>query len=153
MYPSVLLVHSWLRWLVLLLALMAIARALGGVRHRRSWIPADDRAGRLFVMALDVQVVIGLVLYFALSPITQAALSDFGGWMKVSAMRFWAVEHTFGMVLAVALAHIGWARAKRTGDGPKKHRIVAIFFCLALFALLASIPWPGTPNARPLFRW
>jgi hypothetical protein len=28
-----------------------------------------------------------------------------------------------------------------------------VFIVLALVAILASIPWPGTPHARPLLRW
>ena len=67
-------------------------------------------------------------------------------------MRFWAVEHVFGMLVGIALAHVGVARA-RLRRRPPKHRIVAIFFGLALLAILVSIPWPGTPNARPLIRW
>ena len=153
MYPATLLVHSWLRWLVILLALAAIARALAGAARHRPWTPADARAGRLFVIALDVQILIGLLLYFALSPITRAALTDLGRAMEVSAMRYWAVEHVFGMLVAVVLAHRGVSRVRTITDHGRKHRAAAIFFTLALVAILASIPWPGTPNARPLFRW
>lgn len=153
MYGAVLLVHSWLRWAVVLLAAAAILRAIAGWSGRRRWCPADERAGRLFLAALDAQMLIGLVLYFLLSPITQAALSDFSGAMKVSASRFWAVEHVVGMLIGVTLAHVGRGRARRITDPSRKHRTAAIFYTLALVAILASIPWPGTPNARPLFRW
>ncbi len=152
MYPAALLVHSWLRWAVLLFALVAIARAIAGAARRRSWGPADDRAGKLFVISLDVQMVLGLVLYFLLSPITRAALGDFGGAMQNSAMRYWAVEHVFGMVIGVVLAHRGVMRVRSISDPVRKHRVAAVFFILALVVILASIPWPGTPNARPLFR-
>jgi hypothetical protein len=153
MYPTVLLAHSWLRWAVILLGLVAAARAIGGAMSRRHWSPADDQIGRLFGIALDVQVLLGALLYFALSPITRAAMSDFGGAMKVSAMRFWAVEHVLGMIVALALVHAGRARVRRVADGPLKHRVAATFFILALVAILASIPWPGMPNGRPLIRW
>jgi hypothetical protein len=153
MYASVLLIHSWLRWAVILLALLAIVRAITGASSRRPWTPADDRAGLLFTIALDVQLLLGLLLYFALSPITQGALRDFGGAMAVSATRYWAVEHVFGMVVGVLLAHRGRARAKSIADPARRHKVAAIFFVLALVAILASIPWPGTPNARPLLRF
>ena len=45
MYDLLLFAHSWLRWLVLLAALAALARAIGGVSTRRPWTPVDDRAG------------------------------------------------------------------------------------------------------------
>ena len=97
--------------------------------------------------------MIGLVLYFALSPVTTAALSDFGGAMKVSALRFWAVEHTFGMLVAIALAHAGRSKTRKLTDAAARHRVAAICYGLALVAILVSIPWPGLPNARPLIRW
>ena len=59
----------------------------------------------------------------------------------------------FGMVIALVLAHLGRVRARRT-DSLRRHRgVAAIFFTLALVVILASIPWPGTPAGRPLFRW
>jgi hypothetical protein len=94
-----------------------------------------------------------LVLYFLLSPTTKAALSDFGGAMASSGLRFWAVEHVFGMVVGVILAHRGRSRARALTDPVARHRVTAIFFGLALVAIAASIPWPGTPNGRVLFRW
>jgi hypothetical protein len=153
MYPAILLVHSWLRWAVLLLAVLAIVRAISGAMGRRPWQPADERAGKFFVIALDIQMLLGLVLYFLLSPITRAALSDFGGAMQNPGTRFWAVEHVFGMVVAIVLAHRGQSRVRQLSEPIRKHRVAAVFFTLALVAILASIPWPGTPNGRVLFRW
>jgi hypothetical protein len=153
MYSTFLSLHSWLRWAVILLGLIATIRAIAGALSKRPWVAMDDRISKLFMHSLDLQMLLGLVLYFFLSPITKAAMSDFGGAMGVSAMRFWAVEHWLGMVIAIALVHVGIARAKRAPDGPGKHRILAIFFTLAMLAILASIPWPGRPYARPLIRW
>jgi hypothetical protein len=151
MYTPILLIHSWLRWAVLLAGLVAIARAL--TRAGRPWTPTDERAGSWFVMALDVQFLLGALLYFALSPVTRLAFDDFGGAMRTAGIRFWAVEHLFGMVVGVALAHVGRTRIRKAVTDARRHRLALIFFSLALIAILVSIPWPGTPNARPLFRW
>jgi hypothetical protein len=153
MYVSVLFVHSWLRWVVVGLALWVLSHAISGLAGRRDWRPGDDRAVRIFGILLDLQVLIGLLLYFLLSPITTAAVKDFAAAMGNSGMRFWAVEHGFGMLIAVALSHIGKSRIRKLHDPVRRHRTAAIFFGLALVAILVSIPWPGTPNARPLFRW
>jgi hypothetical protein len=153
MYGLVLLIHSWLRWAVLLAGMVAAARGIGGWRRRKPWTLRDERAGLWFTIALDIQMLLGLLLYFALSPITRAALGDIGAAMANSALRFWAVEHVVGMIAGVAFAHIGRTRIHKTGDDGRRHRLAAIFFTLALLAIVISIPWPGTPNARPLFRW
>lgn len=152
MYEIVLLIHSWLRWVVLIAGLLAVIRGFAGWPGRSPWTRADDTAGAAFVGTLDLQLLLGLILYIFLSPFSTAAFADFGGAMRNSALRFWAVEHLFGMVIAVVLAHIGRARSRRA-PSMKKHRTAAIFYTLALIVILASIPWPGTPAGRVLFRW
>ena len=152
MYSAALLIHSWLRWIVLIAGVIALFRGLAGWSGRRTWTRVDDRAGFWFTMFLNLQMLLGLLLYFFLSPFTTAALGDFGAAMKNPGLRFWAVEHLFGMVIAIALAHIGQARIRRAAPN-RKHRTAAIFFGLALLVLLASIPWPGTANGRELFRF
>lgn len=147
-----LLVHSWVRWAVVIVGVLALVRAIVGASGRRPWTLADDRAGLWFTISLDVQILIGLYLYFVLSPFTAEALKNFGGAMRSPALRFWAVEHAFGMLLAVVLAHVGRIRLRRA-EPARRHTIAAIFFGIALVVLLASIPWPGTPNGRPWIRF
>jgi len=149
-YLTTLTLHSWIRWVVILIGLLAFARAVRG--RGRAWTAADDRVGFWFVMLLDLQVLIGLVLYVWLSPTTHEAFRDVGVAMKSSGLRFWAVEHGFGMLVGLALAHVGRVRIRKA-DASRRHKLAAIFFGLALVAILASIPWPGMPNGRPLLRW
>jgi hypothetical protein len=153
MYGLVLLLHSLLRWAVLLTGVVAAARAITGWRSGRPWTLADDRAAVWFTIALDTQVLLGLLLYFALSPITRAALQDFGGAMANASLRYWAAEHVFGMVTALVLAHAGRARIRRVGNDARRHKVAAVFFTLALLAIIASVPWPGMAYGRPLLRW
>lgn len=151
MYSLILLLHSWLRWAVLLAGFVVVARALA--RGGRPWTPTDERVGSWFVITLDLQLLLGALLYFALSPITRQAFDDFGAAMRTSGIRFWAVEHLLGMVIAIALAHVGKSRIRKAATDARRHRLALIFFGLALLAVLVSIPWPAMPNGRPLFRW
>ena len=153
MYTTVILLHSLARWVVLATGVFAAVRGISGWRSGRPWTLADDRAAGWFTSALDLQMLLGLLLYFWLSPITTAALHDFGGAMGNSGLRFWAIEHPFGMIIGIALAHIGRGRLKRVTNDVKRHRTTAIFFTVALLIIVASIPWPGSPNGRPWLRW
>lgn len=152
MYAAALILHSWIRWAVILAGLYAFARSVLGTSRGSQWTPADDRAGFWFVTAVDFQMLLGLILYFFLSPFTAQALHNFGGAMKDATLRFWAVEHAVGMVIALALVHIGRVRARKT-DSLRRHRVAAVFFGLALLLIFASIPWPGSVHGRPLVRW
>src|SRR5262245_50033788 len=121
MYSATLLVHSWVRWAVIVTGLIAILGGIIGVARKGQWTPADDRAGLWFIIALDLQFVLGLALYLFLSPFTAEAMQDIGAAMKNSGLRFWAVEHVFGMVIGVALAHIGRARTRRV-EVTRRHK-------------------------------
>ncbi len=153
MYERVLTFHSWMRWPVMVLAVVAIARALVGYRRGRPWTAWDGRAGLLLTLALDIEVLAGLMLYFFLTPFAQILMDDFGTAMRVGALRFWTVEHAAAMMLALGAAHVGRARIKRTFDARARHRIALVSFAVALIAILAAIPWPGTDESRPLFRF
>jgi hypothetical protein len=152
LYATVLTLHSYLRWFVVLAGLTALFRAVSGAVGRKSWTPADDRAGFWFTTALDAQFLLGLLLYAFLSPFTHEAFGDFGAAMKNSVLRFWAVEHILGMLIGLALVHVGRVRTRKA-DSLRRHKVAAIFFGLALAVMLASIPWPGLPAGRPLLRW
>ncbi len=152
MYSVVLLLHSWLRWVVLALAVMVLARTAAG-RGGKAWTPADDRGLRLFVIALDVQVLLGLILYVGVSPITAIAFQNLGAAMRDASLRFFVVEHAVGMIVAVALAHIGNVKVRKATTAGAKHRLALTFVALSLVAIVLSIPWPGMPGGRVLFRF
>jgi len=153
MYNAVLFLHSWIRWVVLVAGVLAIVRAFRGAGSGATFGPSDRRAGVIFVASMDLQFLLGLLLYGVLSPITSAAFQNFGAAMKDSVLRFFAVEHTMLALAAVVLAHIGSARAKRAPSDRARFRAMAIFFTIALVLLLVAIPWPGRTMGRPLFRF
>ena len=153
MYSAVLIFHSLLRWVVLLAGLLAVGRAGAGWTGKRPWAAADNRAGIWFTAALDLQLLVGLLLHLALSPLTQAAMENVAATMQNPSLRFWFVEHPFGMVIALVLAHVGRVRIRRASTDANRHRVAAILFGIAMVAILLSLPWPGTLNARPLFPW
>lgn len=153
MFNLAILAHSWLRWAVILAGLFAVGRAIAGAAGRRNWTRADERAGFWFVTLLDLQVLLGLLLYFFLSPITRAAMQDLGAVMKSSGLRFWSVEHVFGIIVGFVFVHIGRARTRKLTDSPARHKAALISYTLGLLAILVSIPWPGMPNGRPLVRF
>jgi hypothetical protein len=149
MYSAFLLIHSLLRWLVVIAGLVVIARAIGGLTGRRDWKPGDAAGVRWFSISLDVQFLIGLLLYVWLSPFIRDAWADMGATMRNAPLRFFAVEHVTGMLIGLALAHVGKSKIAKAADAAHKHKLAVIFFSLAI---LLSIPWPGTPGGRPLLR-
>ena len=152
MYDVLMVAHSWIRWAVLLLGLYAFARSASGRLTQRPWTPVDDATGRWFVISVDIQVLIGLLLYFFFSSYTMAAWRKMADAMADDVIRFWAVEHVVGMLAATAFVHVGRVRIRKATDSRRKHFAAAIFFGLALVLMLLSIPWPFGSIDRPWIR-
>lgn len=144
MYEIILAIHNIIRWVALILLILTTVSAFIGWLGKREWADRDRKFGVFTTIALDTQLLLGLILYFFLSPLTKTALQDFGAAMGVTDLRFYAVEHALFMVLAVILAHIGSALAKKATDSKAKFMRAAIFFGLALLLVLLGIPW-GRP--------
>lgn len=154
MYLVVLLFHSWVRWLVVAVGVLAVVRFVLGWLGHRAWQPLDGRLAIIFPTLLDIQVLVGLLLYFFVSPITTGALKNFGGAMSNAVTRFYAVEHLLIMLVALVVAHVGSILVKRRSAAPARFRLGAILFGLAVLFILLAIPWPfvGAGANRPWFR-
>ena len=150
MYSGVLLIHSWLRWVALVSAVgVTLAAVRNLVEGERS---LADRWGLVAMLALDFQMLLGLLLYFTLSPFTTEALQNLSAAMKNPLLRFWAVEHTSSMFAAVIFAHVGRALARKARTPSAKRTRLLVCFGLATALILLGMPWPGLTNGRPLFR-
>ena len=147
LFSVVLSVHSLVRWIVIILAVLVLVRAYGGWLRRRPWTDQDRRVGVFLNSALDTQLLLGLILYFFLSPITRLALQNFGAAMANPILRFFSLEHLVYMLGAIVLAHVGSVVSRRAKTDIEKHRWAAIFYSLAVILILIAIPW-----SRPLFR-
>jgi len=132
MYAALLTLHNTGRYAVVALALWALWRAVSGLLARGGWLPSDERARRLFPIAMDIQVTLGLGLFFFL-PLDQA--------MSNPQVRFYALEHSTMALVAIALAHVGSVKVRKLKVPREKFRTMAIFYGLALVAALSRMPW------------
>jgi hypothetical protein len=112
MYSLVLVLHSWIRWVALVAGLAATVTSFTD-RPQTSGQSRADLWGLVFMAVLDLQMLLGLLLYLVLSPFTAEAFKDFGAAMKNSGLRFFAVEHLALMLTAVVLAHVGRVLARK----------------------------------------
>jgi len=151
MYTLALPNHSWLRWVALVAAVGAIATTAAD-RSTTIRTGRADMWGLGLMIALDIQMLVGLLLYLVLSPFTTEAMADFGAAMRNPALRFFAVEHVVLMFAAVILAHLGRVLARKATTPDAKRSRLLICFVLATIAMLLAIPWPGMSSGRPLFR-
>ena len=141
MYTGMLHLHSFLRWVILLLLLIVIFRSL--TAGSRPFNNTDRKFGLFTMIACDVMLLIGLYLWFAgaygLNSFENLGMKEI---MSNKIIRFFSVEHFAGMIIAIALVHVGKSFAKKKLPDTVKHKRTLIFFGLALLIILISIPWP-----------
>jgi hypothetical protein len=143
MYTGMIHLHSILRWVVLLVALWAIIKMAAGRSGNKAFTASDKRPALFFLITMDLQLLVGLVLYFIGNfGIKNIQAQGMGNLMKDAIGRFFAVEHTLGMVIAVILVHIGYAATKSNISDKKKFSKAFNLFLIALLIILISIPWP-----------
>ena len=147
MYTAALILHSLLRWSALIAGVGATFMAFSDHEGAKA-----DRWGLALMIALDLQMLVGLSLYLGLSPFTRQAMQDFGAAMRDPGLRFFAVEHPTMMIASVALAHVGRVLGRKAPNRRAKRTRLTVCFALSTILMLAGTPWPGSAHGRPLFR-
>jgi hypothetical protein len=145
MYSFVLATHSIVRWLVLAVGIWAVWRVWRGWMTRAVWTDTDMKAGKLFAATVDLQFVIGVILY-AVSPLIRQGLGDMGTAMRTQGTRYFMVEHVLMMLIAITLVHVGLARVRKGGSDSAKFQTATIWWGIGVAAIAGFIPWQ-----RPLF--
>ena len=140
MYIGLLHLHNAARWLVLLVAVIAVVVAIVGLVRGAPWHRGGKLSGLAYVIVMDVQLLIGLLLY-VVSPLVRAAMGDVSLAMSNTQLRFYLIEHALLMVIAVVLVHVGYAMAKRAASARAAYLRSLPFYLLGLILLLAGIPW------------
>jgi len=119
MIPILFQAHSGWRYLVLLVAVVAVVKLLIGWVSNGKWSSLDQRLGMALPIILDIQLLLGLVL-FLMAP---------SAWF--SGRNVSVGEHLGTMLLAIIAAHVAWARVKKNESSAAKFQIGTLGFAIA----------------------
>ena len=152
MYHIILFLHSWVRWLVLIILLIAIYRAYKGWLSGSKFSTFDNAVRHQTASIAHLQLILGVWIYL-ISPVIHYFLHNFKSAVHERQIRFFGMEHSSMMLIAIIIITIGSAKAKRKPTDIQKFKTMAIWFTIALLIILTSVPWSFSPfTARPLFR-
>jgi hypothetical protein len=153
MYTGLTHLHNTLRWIILILLLVAIFRHLSGMTNKRMINNGDKKVDLFLMISAHITLLIGLYQWI-FGALGLKAIQQFGFdvVMHSAGYRFFAIEHITGMLIAIILITIGRGKVKRSSDA-SAHKKAFWLFLLALILIFVSIPWPfrGVEIARPLF--
>jgi uncharacterized membrane protein len=152
MYNALLILHSLLRWVILLLALVAIYRSYTGMRGGKPFTATDKKIGLFLMISAHTTLLIGLYQWIT-GPWGLQNIRNMGmeAVMKDPVYRFYGVEHMTGMIIGIVLITIGRRVSKTTIPDKAKHKRTFWYYLIALVIILASVPWPFRAGiGRPL---
>ena len=142
LYSFFLHLHSGFRYIVMVLVLLAILLSLAGWFGKRPYTKSNRLINLFAMISAHTQLLIGLVLYF-ISPFVKFN----GDTMKDATTRYWTVEHIAMMIFAIVLITVGHSKSKKLVLPERKHRIIAIYYLLALLVIVLAI----VQSLRPFF--
>ena len=116
--------HGTFRWFVLAFALVAIVVAFSGWGGRKPVSRYLFPFGLSYVLAMDLELITGVLLYLGASQNLRGAFT----------------LHGVVMLLAVVCAHIGGALTRKAPTDAMKHRGSAIAWVISLILIFAAIP-------------
>jgi hypothetical protein len=152
MYFSLLLLHSFFRWIVVLSLLYAIYRSVRGWRGRLPFSATDNTVRHVTATIAHVQMALGYVLYFK-SPVITYFRSHYQEAIQQFDYLFFGLLHVVLMTVAVIVITIGSSMSKRIETDKRKFQAMALLFALGLLIIFIAIPWPFSPLAnRPYLR-
>ncbi len=143
--------HSFLRWVILILLLVAIYKSFSD--KNKAYTSGHKKAGMFLMICADIMLLLGLYQWFTgPSGLKSIQTNGMSVVMKNAGARFFAVEHLLGMLIAIILIHFGYSYSKKNIPDKVKHKRVLLYYGLALLIILVSIPWPFRAGiGRPWF--
>ena len=135
------LLHSYWAYLVLLLLLLTVYRALYGVISKKEYTPKMFQVALFTLIVTHIQLLIALLLYFTSNRLF--VWFDLGilDVMRTPIHRLYLVEHPVVNILAVVLITRGYSRHKKKRLSNPKYKTLAVHYTIALILILLRIPW------------
>jgi len=153
MYSILLFSHSLIRWFVLTTILFTLFRSYYGWLANKPFTQSDNKLRIITLSVVHIQALLGIILY-STSPIIRYFFSNFKEAVHEKDFRFFGMEHSLMMFIAVTIITIASIACKKKASDKEKFRVMAIWFTVAVLIIVFSIPWSfGNITAnRPLFR-
>ena len=139
MYNFILKMHSGWAYIALIMIVIATINALIGLSSKNPFTAKDHRISLFALIAIHIQFVVGLVLYFT-SPNGLDKIKSLGMGGMTAMDRLLAVEHPILNLIAIILITIGWSKHKKSPDS-SKFKTIAIFYGIAFILLIIRMPW------------
>lgn len=146
-YAHMLAFHGISRWLVLAFVIWGLYTLYEGYRTQKPFTKKDRLPLSIMVGFLHLQALVGLVLYFVMSPLTQRFMANPAAINFSDEVFYFGIYHILCMLSAVIIAQVGVIKAKKLAPDPAAFKAALVYVTIAFILILIAIPYD-----RPTFR-
>lgn len=136
-YPYFIKFHVFFSVAFLLIALIITFHSLTGWVKNKSYGKLANNIRKTFLAFLYVDLLLGIILYFFLQKPYEVISAEQA--MKLSNLRFWAIQHFSNMMFVVILCIIGNLFIQRTIINYKKYKYSFIYFGISTLIIIVSV--------------
>jgi hypothetical protein len=134
MMTGILHLHSFLRYVAVFLIIWTIVHAFMNMKKKEA---APSKWSMLSMLVVHTQFILGLILWFQKFSAVSGTPE-----MKLPENRYFIMEHSMMMLIAIALITLGHIKGKRAADSATRYKTIFRFFLIGFIIMMAMIPWP-----------
>ena len=133
--------HSIIRWLLLAMMLFGLYWSWMGVRRGKTWGLSEARIVAGLGGLIDLQLALGFILYFVLSPSTTGIFSNLLQTVQTPGFLILGVFHPLAMIASAIVLHLIKPQTKKLGADKARFTKMGTLIIISLILILLAIPW------------
>lgn len=144
--------HSLVRWIVLVLIILVLIKSYKGLKQTNPFSKFDTYLRIFTPICCWIQLILGSILY-SQSSIVSYFLNNFPETLSLREIRFFGIEHSTAMPIAIILLTIGAYKSIKQHHLEYSYKSWFRWTLFAFILIITSIPWSFWPLvSRPLLR-
>jgi hypothetical protein len=120
-----------------LLAIVLFIRSISGWKNKMPYTNFDKYISAVLLAILYIQLVAGIILYFALSS-QRGGATNMDEAARAMSVRFWAIEHFIVMMFTLLLSQLGWIFIRNSKLDLNKHKNTLFYFGTSILVIIIS---------------
>jgi len=115
----------------------AVLSAAKNIIANEKYTTRNKSLNGITVIFVFIQLLLGIILFFISEKVQFVP-----GMLKAAGLRFYAIDHSLGMLAAVVLITVGFIRSNKAKLDKTKHARIFLFYATATLLMIIFIPWP-----------
>jgi hypothetical protein len=138
MYKAILWVHIAGSLIWSATALYLVARTISGIVLKKPFPKFLKHVSLFYIIVLYIQLILGFILYFYLKPNDQTIMTiEYA--KRLSALKFWSLEHLTVMTFALILSQIGYIFLMQKIPSKSKYTHSLFYFGISTLITIVSM--------------